>query len=186
MRRRLVFLWLGILVLIGACAAPAATPVPAPTPTQVVPTSAPPTAVPPTQAPATPSSSTAVPATVVPTTIPPTGVPPTVAPPAAPVAGQLATLGQEVFARYCSSCHGSTGQGRTAQALIGSSARLDKYGSAQALLEYITRAMPSNARGSLKADEYFQVLAHLLVENKIVSADQPLEASMLATILLKP
>lgn len=117
---------------------------------------------------------------------------PTQAPPATSVppssgstAGQLADLGKPIYARSCARCHGDTGQGLTASALIGAGANLGKYGNAQELLTYISKSMPRSAPGSLKPDEYLQVMCFLLFEDKWVQADAVIDPAKLADIILK-
>jgi mono/diheme cytochrome c family protein len=109
---------------------------------------------------------------------------PTLQPASGPLAGQLAELGKVVFAKSCS-CHGANGEGRNAPALVGSSAKLDKYGTAQGLLQFITQSMPLGAKGSLKSDDYLNIVSFLLVDNKVVSADNAIDVAALAGISLK-
>ena len=45
--------------------------------------------------------------------------------------------------------------------------------------------MPKSAPGSLKAEEYLQVTAFLLVQNNFVKATDPLDATKLAAIPIK-
>lgn len=99
--------------------------------------------------------------------------------------GQLAQTGKTVFASRCAKCHGDSGQGVTAPAIIGASASLDKYNTAQGLLNFIDTAMPMNAPGILSQQEYSQVLSFLLVQNNFTPSDKVFDASNLGNIPLK-
>ncbi len=83
--------------------------------------------------------------------------------------GQMSDAGKAVFAAKCASCHGNNGQGVTAPPVIGTSANLAKYQTAQGLLTFIDTNMPFNAPGSLTHAEYLQVLSYLLVQNQDVT-----------------
>jgi cytochrome c5 len=125
---------------------------PAPTPTPVPPPTAVPTAAP-TAAPPTPTSAPAL------------------------TAGQLAALGQVVFDRSCSSCHGTGFAPAPAHWILRFSNALEMYNFAR------TR-MPTSGPGSLKPEEYFQVVAWELVGYQIVPADAVLDVNTLADISL--
>ncbi len=146
------------LLIIG-CAAPA--------------TPSTPPAIPQTTPPASPPAST-------PVTPPSSGVAPT--PATAATAGELADAGKAVFADNCAKCHGATGAGGGSPALIGSSAKLDRYSNAQALLDFVSKQMPLGKAGTLSAQEYLQVVTFLLVQNGFVQPSATLDASSLGTI----
>lgn len=122
---------------------------------------------------------------------PPTAAPPAAAPTTVPggtpanVAGDLAILGKTVFTANCARCHGDQGQGGTAPRLIGSGNALAKYGTAQGLLAFISTNMPKSSPGSLRADQYVQVLAFLLMQNLSVPYDALLDAAKLSGIPIK-
>ncbi|MGC8787756.1 MAG: c-type cytochrome [Anaerolineae bacterium] len=147
-----------ILIVISACTkTPTPTATPAPEPTVQPTTPAPPT----------------------------TAIPTTPAPPVTgPTVGELASVGQPFYAASCARCHGATAQGASAPALIGPNAKLDKFGNAQALLQYMSRAMPPNGPGSLTAEQYLRVLAWLLLGNGYVQSDTVLDPNALADLLL--
>ncbi len=111
---------------------------------------------------------------------------PTTAPaPAAVTAGSLADAGKGVFANKCASCHGANGQGGAGPANIGSSNQLAKYATGKGLYDKVSTTMPKSAPGSLKAEEYLQVTALLLVQNNFVKAADPLDATKLAAVPIK-
>ena len=99
-------------------------------------------------------------------------------------AGQLSSAGQAVFSTRCAGCHGSSGQGVTAPAVIGASAGLTKYATAQGLFNYISANMPGNAPGSLSQQQYLEVTAYLLVQNNLVAASALLGLGLLGGISL--
>jgi mono/diheme cytochrome c family protein len=105
--------------------------------------------------------------------------------PTVTTAGQLAEAGQTVFATHCARCHGDKGQGITGPTLIGSSNTLDKYGTAQGLLNFIDTSMPLNAPGSLSQQDYLEVVSYLLVQNNFVSSGTALDAGSLNSVTLK-
>ena len=98
--------------------------------------------------------------------------------------GSLSSAGQGVYAQSCATCHGAQGQGSTAPALIGTSASLQKYNSAQGLLNFISASMPFSAPGSLSRQQYINVLAYLLVQNQYVQASTAFNESQLSGITL--
>ncbi len=55
---------------------------------------------------------------------------------------------------------------------------------ATTLFDYITRAMPQNAPGSLTADETYAVIAWLLARNGIVGEDAVMDASTLPAVVM--
>lgn len=103
----------------------------------------------------------------------------------ATTAGQLAQAGQTLYASRCAKCHGDQGQGITGPVLIGTENTLDKYSTAQGLLDFIDVQMPLDAPGSLSKQDYVDVVSFLLVRNSWVSSDTALDASKLGSISLK-
>jgi mono/diheme cytochrome c family protein len=100
-------------------------------------------------------------------------------------AGQLADAGQPVYTRSCAKCHGDSGQGTLAPAIMGSKASLSQYNTGQGLLQFISTVMPADAPGTLSKTEYLQVVAYLLVQNNFVSAQSVLDANTLNSTVLK-
>ncbi len=99
--------------------------------------------------------------------------------------GQFADSGKTVFASHCSKCHGDQGQGITGPAIIGPSANLVKYTTAQTLLSFIDTNMPLDAPGTLSHQEYLQVLSFLLVQNNDAPGSNTFSESALASVQLK-
>ena len=103
--------------------------------------------------------------------------------------------GERVYLRQCSACHGRNGEG-----VEGLSGALilpydpdalwppvprtvgNYWPYATTLFDYVRRAMPSNAPGSLTADEVYAVVAWLLHQNGIVAADAVMDAQTLPAV----
>ena len=92
-------------------------------------------------------------------------------------------------------CHGAKGEGAAAYpALVGgmgtlASARpLKTIGSywpyATTVFDYIRRAMPYTAPGSLTPDQTYAVTAYLLAQNKIIDEQAVLDQHNLANVVM--
>jgi mono/diheme cytochrome c family protein len=109
----------------------------------------------------------------------------TTTPSGSPTFAEFSDSGKTIFASHCAKCHGDQGQGITGPALIGPSANLIKYTTAQGLLSFIGTAMPLDAPGSLSHQEYLQLLSFLLVQNNDVTGSTTFNESALGTVQLK-
>lgn len=103
--------------------------------------------------------------------------------------------GREVYLSRCVACHGATGTEGPYDVLVGGGPWGDSgpprrrttgnyWPWATTLFDYITRAMPQNAPGSLTADETYAVIAWLLAENGIVGQDAVLDARTLPAVVM--
>jgi S-disulfanyl-L-cysteine oxidoreductase SoxD len=100
--------------------------------------------------------------------------------------------GREVFENQCAACHGDKGQGGIGDRLAGgqgtlaSSKPVKTVGSywpyAPTLFDYIRRAMPQNAPGSLSNEDVYAVSAYILNLNGLLPADAVLDARAMAAI----
>jgi len=100
--------------------------------------------------------------------------------------------GKEVFAENCAACHGDNGQGGIKDRLVGGQGTLasDKpiktVGSfwpyATTLFDYIHRAMPYQAPGSLSVDDYYALTAYVLSLNGILAPDGKLDKETLPKV----
>ena len=100
--------------------------------------------------------------------------------------------GGSIFGAKCAMCHGATGQEGPKDRLVGGQGTLTTakpirtVGSywpyATTLYDYINRAMPFNAPGSLSPDEVYSVVAWLLFQNGIVREDAVIDARTLPQI----
>ena len=107
--------------------------------------------------------------------------------------------GEQIYREKCIACHGENGMGGPFDTLVGRLAddafpfALDPgvvktignyWPYTTTLYDYINRAMPHNAPGSLGNDEVYALVAYLLHQNNIVPADIVLSADNLATITM--
>lgn len=100
--------------------------------------------------------------------------------------------GKVVFDENCAACHGANGQDGIKDKLVGGQGSLasDKplktVGSfwpyATTLFDYIHRAMPYQAPGSLEVDDTYAVAAYILSLNGILAADGKLDKQSLPKI----
>ena len=113
-----------------------------------------------------------------------------------PAGSGIATQGKSIYADRCAECHGNDGrQGREwlvgrqpdDEFPFGRDPRQHKtIGSywpyATTLFDYIRRAMPQDAPGSLSDDETYALTAHLLYLNGIIDADTELNSRSLPKV----
>ena len=106
--------------------------------------------------------------------------------------------GARVYAARCASCHGAAGEGiATYPRLVGPAAdttfafgndvRLLKtpgnyWPYATTLYDYVHRAMPHNAPGSLRPDEVYALVAFILAENRVIPRDAVMDARTLPAV----
>ena len=106
--------------------------------------------------------------------------------------------GVVVYARACAACHGANGEGIPPNAKLVGRIPGDSFpfatdtkatktiGSywpyATTLFDYIRRAMPQNALGTLTASETYAVIAWLLHENAIVADNAVMNATTLPAV----
>lgn len=100
--------------------------------------------------------------------------------------------GKQIFADNCAVCHGDNGVGGIKDRLAGgqgtlaSNAPVKTVGSywpyATTLYDYIHRAMPYQAPGSLSNDDYYSLAAYILSLNGILLDDAKLDRESLPKI----
>ena len=100
--------------------------------------------------------------------------------------------GEALFLAQCAACHGPGGVGGTADELSGGQMGLtsewpDKtigtyWPYATTVFDFIRRAMPMTAPGSLSADDTYALTAYLLHRNELLPADAILDAASLAAV----
>jgi mono/diheme cytochrome c family protein len=107
--------------------------------------------------------------------------------------------GEKTYAARCAACHGKTGKEGPSDVLVGREPRdamafardpqarrtIGNYWPyATTLFDYIRRAMPPNAPGSLTADEIYGVVAYLLMLNEIIPRDAVMDATSLPKVMM--
>lgn len=117
-----------------------------------------------------------------------------------PAGRGTATEGAAVYALKCASCHGPKGEGGIPPnpKLVGREPRDFSFATsagatktvgnywpyATTLFDYIRRAMPQTAPGTLTADETYAVIAWILAENEIITRDQAMDATSLPAVVM--
>lgn len=108
-----------------------------------------------------------------------------------PAGSGTVAAGEKLYQQQCASCHGDKGQGGPANRLVGGGAlNTDKpvktVGSfwpySTTIFDYIRRAMPHQAPQSLTNDQVYAATAYILYMNKIISADQVIDAKTLPLV----
>src|SRR5258708_24470000 len=100
--------------------------------------------------------------------------------------------GKEVYQAYCAACHGPNGQGGITDRLAGGQGTLgsDKpiktvgtyWPYATTLFDYIRRARPYQAPGSISGDDTYAFTAYILKLNEILPADAKLDKDSLPKV----
>jgi len=106
--------------------------------------------------------------------------------------------GARLYEQKCAACHGAKGEGagmypqligveHVEDFTFGNDPRIPKtignyWPYATTLYDYIHRAMPYTAPGSLRPDEVYSLVAYLLAENRIVPRDAVIDAQTLPKI----
>ena len=116
-----------------------------------------------------------------------------------------AASGAPIYARQCAVCHGQAGEGGVADRLVGYEPEStppfgpryeawrgdgpdvpysvgNYWPYATTLYDYIHRAMPTNAPGTLEPDQVYGLVAWVLAENGIIAADAVMNATTLPAV----
>jgi mono/diheme cytochrome c family protein len=110
-----------------------------------------------------------------------------------------ATKGAQIYAGACAACHGDKLEGNPAKG-IGGDKLLGGRGTlasktpvktvesywpyATTLFDYVKRAMPFNAPGSLSDDDVYSVVAYVLSEAKIIKPTDTMDAKSLPKVVM--
>lgn len=90
--------------------------------------------------------------------------------------------GKNLFAANCAKCRGDQGQGGEGLRIIGSPNGLHGYRTARGLFDFVSSDMPFDNPGSLKAEEYWDILAFILDANRLLPPDTDLGPDNAASI----
>jgi hypothetical protein len=100
--------------------------------------------------------------------------------------------GAAIFAEKCSACHGDNAKGGAAAALVDDRKLLGISASqktiknfwpyATTVFDFIRRAMPFTAPRSLSDDEVYALTAYILAENKLIGANETMNAETLPKV----
>jgi cytochrome c len=111
-----------------------------------------------------------------------------------------AQQGSVIYAQQCASCHGDNGEGKPPlyPALIGRDPRWENFvfgktpgatrtiGNywpyATTVFDYVRRAMPLTAPGSLSDDQVYAVTAYLLAANAVIPSTATLDSAALTAV----
>ncbi len=94
--------------------------------------------------------------------------------------------GGALFRARCAKCHGAEGQGGDGPRLIGAPNGLAGYETTPKLYEFVRTNMPVDDPGTLKDDEYWDVLAFLLDANRLLPPDVVLGPDTAEGVRLSP
>jgi len=107
--------------------------------------------------------------------------------------------GASIYARRCAVCHGATGREGPAERLVGREPRegfpfgrdptlVKTVGNywpyATTLYDYINRAMPLNAPGSLAPEDVYSLVAYLLWRNEIIADTAVIDRRTLPRVVM--
>lgn len=101
-------------------------------------------------------------------------------------AAGIVSNGSVLYASKCSSCHGKTGIEGPYDKLRSDSTGSNTIGNywpyATTIFDYVRRAMPFNAPGSLSNQEVYDITAYLLYINGIIERDKIIDSESLVEI----
>ena len=105
--------------------------------------------------------------------------------------------GQKLYGKYCAGCHGDAGEGsKKAPPVVGKAAlpldppagakvRKTRFHTAADVANFVVKSMPAKKPGSLKADEYWAILAFDLKANG-VDVKEKVDPASAAKVVLHP
>jgi S-disulfanyl-L-cysteine oxidoreductase SoxD len=122
-----------------------------------------------------------------------------------PAGSGTAREGAGVYAQKCAACHGANGEGGTADVLVGGVPKdsapfgpeyerwrgnrpdvpftIGNYWPyATTVFDYVRRAMPASAPGTLTADETYSLVAWLLAKNEIITESDTMNRETLPRV----
>jgi mono/diheme cytochrome c family protein len=110
-----------------------------------------------------------------------------------PKGGGTPAQGAVIYADKCASCHGDNGKGGGPAAAVVSDREIAGISAAQktiknfwpystTIFDFIRRAMPFQMPRSLTDDEVYALTAYILAENKLISANDTMNAQTLPKV----
>lgn len=115
-----------------------------------------------------------------------------------PAGSGTAAQGATIYVQKCAACHGAAGEGQaTYPKLVGREPRAgfpfatdfkipktvgNYWPYATTVYDYVRRAMPFTAPGSLTPDETYAVVAYLLAENQVIPPEAVMNAQTLPAV----
>lgn len=95
--------------------------------------------------------------------------------------------GRKLYVLKCAGCHGNTGKEGPYSHLVSSDTSQAKtignyWPYATTLFDYIRRAMPFNAPGSLRDEEVYHLTAYLLHANHLIDSNTVMDAESLPKV----
>jgi mono/diheme cytochrome c family protein len=110
-----------------------------------------------------------------------------------PKGGGTPAQGAVIYAEKCASCHGDNGKGGLAAAALVSDREIAGISAAQktirnfwpystTIFDFTRRAMPFQAPRTLTDDEVYALTAYILAENKLIGANDVMNAQTLPKV----
>jgi cytochrome c len=108
-----------------------------------------------------------------------------------PTGSGTAEQGKVLFAQKCALCHGEGGKGATAAPLVGNppidgidspKTITNFWGYSTTVFDYVRRAMPWVQPRSLTNDEVYAIVAYIFAENKLIGANDVMNAQTLPKV----
>ena len=116
-----------------------------------------------------------------------------------PAGSGTSSAGAVIFASRCAGCHGKSGKEGPSDVLVGATPRQgfpfsqdpnlphtigNYWPYATTVFDYIRRAMPPDAPGSLSDTDVYNLTAFLLHANELISADAVIDATTLPRVVM--
>jgi len=117
--------------------------------------------------------------------------------PAAPATfAEQVARGQELYGAKCAGCHGAAGEGKAGAPPVvgldkgalpldpppGAKGRTTQFKTVADIADFVVKAMPPKAPGSLSAEDYYSILAFDLKANGIDLGDKKLDGELAKTL----
>jgi polar amino acid transport system substrate-binding protein len=103
--------------------------------------------------------------------------------------------GQKLYGEHCANCHGASGEGGKAPAVVGldkgalpldpppsAKYRKTKFKTVADIADFVVKNMPADSPGTLTAEQYFSILAFDLKANGIDLGEKKLDATLAPTL----